>query len=97
VERDVAVVVELSQRDAEPEARSDLDHRVDGQRQELPPPQTRPRQELHREAREEVGVDPCGSEELAGCRVVDEAGKALVSDREVAGEEVESARVVYEG
>jgi hypothetical protein len=57
---DVAVGVELADRDPEPVRGADLDHGVDGQAQELALAQARAGQELHTQAHERVGVGPGG-------------------------------------
>ena len=86
VEGDVAVVVELADRDAEPVGGADLDDGVDGERPELARAHPGAGQQLDDQAGERVRIRPRRPEELGGRGVVEKPWEGLVDDREVAGE-----------
>ena len=87
VERDVAVVVELADRDAQPERVADADHGVVAQRGELPGAHAGAGEQLDHQSASRVGVDGEGGHELGGGRVVEELRERLVGLREVTGED----------
>ena len=87
VQRDVAVVVELAERDAQPVAGADLHDRVHGEGHELAAAHSGAGEELDAQAGEQVGVGSGRGEEPGGCGVVDEAGQRLIADREVPGDD----------
>jgi len=91
---DVAVVVELAERDPKPVGRADLDDRVNSEREQLALADPGAGQQFHDQAREWVRVGAAGAHELGGCGIVEESRQGLVDDRQVAGEDQRPLRWV---
>jgi hypothetical protein len=94
VQRDVAVVVELADRDAKPERVADADHRVVTQCADLAGAHAGPGEDLDHEPAASVGIVRERGHELRGGRVVEELRERLVGLGEVAGEHGDLARCV---
>ena len=86
VQRDVAVVVELAERDPQPVGGADLHDGIDGEVEELTLAQTGAGQELDGEADKWVRVSASGDQQLGGRRIIEESGQRLVLDGKVTGE-----------
>jgi hypothetical protein len=70
VQRQVAVLAELADRDVQPRAGADLDHGISLQGGVLADPQPGAQQHLHRDAHEQALVIPRGAQQLGGAGVV---------------------------
>jgi hypothetical protein len=93
VERDVAVVVELADRDAQPVGRADLHDCVGGQAEQFAAADAGAGQQFDDEPGERVGIG-AGNAQQPGCgSVVEEPGQRLVDDGQVPGEYQRPARV----
>jgi hypothetical protein len=86
MQRDVAVAAQLAERHVQPVGRADLDHRIDGQIEELALAQPSAGEELDRQPGERVRVLAGGAQELRRRRVVDEPRQRLIAARHVARE-----------
>ncbi len=86
VQGDVAVVVELADRDAEPVGGADLDHGVDGEGAEFPRAHPGAGEQLDDQAGERIRIRPRRPQELGGRGVVKEPRERLVDERKVTGE-----------
>ncbi len=86
VERDVAVGVQLADRDAEPVGGADLDDGIDGERTELAVAHPGAGQHLDDQAGEGVRIRPRRPQELGGRGVVEKAWEGLVDDGQIPGE-----------
>ena len=84
---DVAVVVELADRDAQPERVTDANHGVVAQRGKFSGAHAGAGEQLDHQPAPRVGVDGEGGHELGGGRVVEELREWLVGLWEVTGED----------
>ena len=83
VQRHVAVVAKLADRDTKPMIVSDAHHGVGGEITELSSPETRPSEELDDQPIALIGLDGSSAHESGGVVVVEELRKGLRSWRDV--------------
>jgi hypothetical protein len=86
VQRQVAVIAELADRDVQPRPGADLHHGVGLQGGVLADPQPRPQQHLHRDADEQARVVLRGAQQPGCGAVVEGLGQRVVGAGQVAGE-----------
>ena len=86
VQRQVAVLAELADRDVQPGCGTDLDHGVGGQGGELADPQPGAQQHLDGDPDQQPVVVGRGAEQLRGGGVVEGLGQRVVLAGQVAGE-----------
>ena len=94
VQRDVAVVVQLADRDPQPVGGSDLDDRVNGQGEQFAAAHAGARQELDDQPGQRVGVGAGGAQQFRRGGVVEEPGQRFVDHRQMAGEHQRPGRRV---
>ncbi|BCO34927.1 hypothetical protein MHEC_27950 [Mycobacterium heckeshornense] len=86
VQRDVAVVVQLADRDAQPVGGSDLHDGVDGEGQQLAAAYPGAGKQFNDQPRQRIGLAAGSAQQLGCCGVVEEPRQRLVDDGQVAGE-----------
>ena len=86
VQRDVAVVVQLADRDPQPVGGADLHDRVDGEGEQLAAADAGAGEQFDDQPGQRVGVGAGGAQQLGRGGVVEEPWQRFVDDRQVAGE-----------
>ena len=86
VQRQVAVLAELADRDVQPRPGADLHHGISAQGGVLADPQPGAQQHLHGDAHEQALVVLRGAQQLRGAGVVEGLGQRVVLAGQVAGE-----------
>ena len=94
VQRDIAVSVQLAQRDVQPVGRTDLNDGIGGQCQVLALAHAGPSEELDGQPHEGVVVGAGGLQQLGRRCVVEEPGQGFVGDRHVGGQDWDLSRRV---
>ena len=85
MQRQVAVLAELADRDVQPRARADVHHRISAQRGVLTDPQARAQQHLHGDAHEQALVVLGGAQQPGGAGIVEGLGQRVVLAGQVTG------------
>jgi hypothetical protein len=86
VQRQVAVLAELADRDVQPRPGADLHHRVRAQRDVLADPQPCPQQHLHRDPDQQPRVGLRRAQEPGGAGIIERPGQRVVLAGQVARE-----------
>ena len=86
MQRQVAVLTKLADRDVQPRCGTDVDHSVRGQGGELADPQPGAQEHLDGDADQQPGLGVGGAEQLRCSGVVECLGQRMVLARQVAGE-----------